>query len=134
VSASPPGPSQVVGGGVPGSGDQVGQAFDLGDGEYDRAGVGGWFVVGTGRRRWQSRVGLSHRGGGDGVDCQGGDGQGDVVERRTWLWSNPKWSFLTGKSSSTGHGPTSPTSTPGITGTADQWIRRLAFALDRAWT
>jgi hypothetical protein len=23
---------------------------------------------------------------------------------------------------------------PGITGTADQWIRRLAFALDRAWT
>jgi hypothetical protein len=46
VAASPGVPVQVVFETVPGAGGQVEQAFDLGDGEVDQPGVGGWDIIG----------------------------------------------------------------------------------------
>ena len=54
VAASPDAPSPVMFFGQVAAGDQVEQAFDLGDGEWDQPGIGGWWLVGPGgqRRRW----------------------------------------------------------------------------------
>jgi hypothetical protein len=50
------------------AGDQVEQAFDLGDGEWDQPGIGGWWLVGPGgQRRWWPVAG-GCCGGGDRAD------------------------------------------------------------------
>ena len=49
MAATPPRPSQVVVECAAGSAEQVGQPFDLGDGQRDQARVVGWLIVGVGR-------------------------------------------------------------------------------------
>jgi hypothetical protein len=63
------------------AGDQVEQAFDLGDGEWDQPGIGGWWLVGPGgqRRRWPVAGGCC--GGGDRADGEGGHGQHGVAQQ-----------------------------------------------------
>jgi hypothetical protein len=72
VSASPDMPAHVVFDAVPASGEQVGQAFHLGDGEGDQARVGWWGVVGAAGCGCQVAAGGASSGGGDGADGQGG--------------------------------------------------------------
>jgi hypothetical protein len=56
VAASPDAPPQVVVFGQVAAGDQVEQAFDLGDGERDQPRLSGWWLVGSGRQRRRSPV------------------------------------------------------------------------------
>ena len=81
VSASPPRPSQVVGQLLPGAGDQIGQAFDLGDGQRDEPWVFGWLIVGAGRW-WCEGVGdRAQRGGGDRAGSQGDHRENEVAQQ-----------------------------------------------------
>jgi hypothetical protein len=74
VASSPPDPVQVMGFGLGMACDEVEQAFDLGDGQGDQAGIVGWLGVGGGRQ---------DRGGGADSGLGGGDradGERSVVE------------------------------------------------------
>jgi hypothetical protein len=82
VSASPPGPVQVVAVRVPVEGQEAVQAFDLGDGEGDQSWVAWGLVIGVGRW-WRLAVGPgAGQRGGHGADGQGGHGQHGMTQDR----------------------------------------------------
>ena len=76
VASSPDGPVQVVFLGVVCAGEQVEQSFDLGDGQGDESGVGGWLFI---RAVRQDRLGCLGSLFGDGADGEGGHGEHDVA-------------------------------------------------------
>jgi hypothetical protein len=101
----------VVGIGVRLAGDENEQAFELGDGERDQAGVGGWVLVrGGGQDRLQGNG--FRLCGGHGSDGESGHRQDEVADQggvETDLGVvETEWSLPTSKSSSTGHRNTPP--------------------------
>jgi len=68
----------VVGCAAQGAGEQVVQAFGLGDGEWDQPGAFGWQVVGADRWRGEGVGAVVGVGGGGRADGEGGEDQDQV--------------------------------------------------------
>ena len=81
MAASPVQPVAGVAGRARTGEDSGEQVPDLRDGQRDHSRVGGWLLIGPGRRWCLGAGAVAEQGGGDGADRQGGHHPGGARER-----------------------------------------------------